>query len=210
MAALSTEPVAENVILGGGIALKHYDDFRATQDIDAWWRHRPTGEDLTQLADAMRRVAETQGYAISHRRWSQTDSYEFRRPDSRKKQFSFQISVRDVTLDPPVPSSWPPVRLETLRDNIGSKMNALVERGAARDFLDIYRVVHDGLMTPEECWALYLTKNPGRTVEEASESVLSHLVQLEGRRPLDTITDPTERQAAETLRTWYHTAFLRV
>ena len=39
--ALTREPLSANVVLGGGIALKHYDDFRQTQDVDAWWRDAP-------------------------------------------------------------------------------------------------------------------------------------------------------------------------
>jgi hypothetical protein len=206
--ALSGHNVAEMVILGGGIALKHYNDFRATQDIDAWWRDRPAAEDVEQLGEVMRQVAESHDYELSHRRWSQTDSYEFRDPGSRKKQFSFQISVRDVTLDPPTPSAWPPIHLETLRDNIGSKMNALVERGAARDFVDIYRIVHDGLLTSDECWMLYETKNPRVLRTEAAESILAHLIGIEGRRPLESIADAGERQAASSLRAWYHDVFL--
>jgi hypothetical protein len=32
LSALSGQPFSENIILGGGVALKHYDDFRPTQD----------------------------------------------------------------------------------------------------------------------------------------------------------------------------------
>jgi len=34
-------------------------------------------------------------------------------------------------------------------------MVALVERGAPRDFLDIYTVCQAGLVTLEECWELW-------------------------------------------------------
>ena len=53
LAALSDEPLAGEIVLGGGVALKHYDDFRPTQDIDAWWCE-------TRDAEAMARTVPTQ------------------------------------------------------------------------------------------------------------------------------------------------------
>jgi hypothetical protein len=44
---------------------------------------------------------------------------------------------------------------------------------------------------------------------DAADSVLAHLVGIEGRRPLDTVEDPVEREAAADLRAWYHDVFLR-
>lgn len=49
----------------------------------------------------------------------------------------------------------PPILIETVRDNVASKMNALVDRGAPRDFLDIRAVIVKGLVSVEECWALW-------------------------------------------------------
>ena len=40
-------------------------------------------------------------------------------------------------------------------------MNALVNRGAPRDFLDIHAVVEADLLTPARCWELWQAKNPG-------------------------------------------------
>lgn len=45
--------------------------------------------------------------------------------------------------------------------------NALVARGAPRDFSDIHRVIDDGVMSVEEVWDLWSKKNPDQDVELA-------------------------------------------
>ena len=206
--ALGREPLSANIILGGGVALKHYDDFRATQDIDAWWREFRDPDTMERVRAALGDLAVEKGLGIEHRHFGLTDSLEFTTRDNPSKVFSFQISVRDVPLDEPLLSAWPPLRLETFRDNIGSKMNALVNRGAPRDLVDIHRVVTDGLMMPLECWRLWRMKNAEGTVEDACTRVRVRLTRLEQRRPLASIASPLERQAAEALRRWYREVFL--
>lgn len=206
--ALSKEPLSENVILGGGIALKHYDDFRATQDIDAWWKGAREDDAFARFRALLDAVASARGLTLEHRRFGTTDSLEFKDRSAAQKVFSFQISVRDVALEDPVPSAWPPILVETLVDNVGSKMNALVNRGAPRDFVDIFRIVNDGLISSEDCWRLWQRKNEGASAEEARAKVLTHLTRLEVRRPLGTIGVPSERESAAALRQWYREGFL--
>ncbi len=57
---------------------------------------------------------------------------------------------RSIELDPPLPSGWEPILVESLADNVGAKMNAVVERGAARDFLDVRELATRGIVTVEE------------------------------------------------------------
>jgi hypothetical protein len=117
--------------------------------------------------------------------------------------------VRSLSLDPPLPSRWPPILIETLRDNIASKMNALVRRGAPRDFTDIHRVVELGLLSAADCWSLWSSRNPGEQVEAARQMVCVYLAGLDARRPLEAITDPVQRQRAQQVRTWFQQHFLR-
>ena len=206
--AISREPWASRIILGGGIALKHYDDFRSTHDIDAWWLGFPDEDIRRLLRDAIAKVAKAHGYSLDHRRFGATDSFEYCNAVTGKREFSFQIAVRDVELDEPLPSPWPPLRIETLRDNIGAKMNALVNRGAPRDFIDIHRVVTDGLLSVADCWGFWRTKNPGGKVEDAKRQILAFLVRIETRRPLESIPDGSERLAAARVRDWFRSDFL--
>jgi hypothetical protein len=204
---LRSRPEARAIVLGGGVALKHYCDYRDTVDLDAWWEGQPQSDTEALIHETMARVAKRHGWDLGLRAWGDTKSYELRQ--GGKKVFSFQISRRTLELDSPEESAWAPVRIETFRDNLGAKMNALVERGAPRDFLDVQAVSSRGLATPATCWSLWSLKNPGRSVREARLRVL-HLLQLiEARRPLDSIADPNDRAAARLLRTWVREAFCK-
>jgi predicted nucleotidyltransferase component of viral defense system len=52
-------------------------------------------------------------------------------------------------------AGWIDVPLESLSDLVASKMNDLVERGAPRDFLDIYTLCQAEVLSIDECWALW-------------------------------------------------------
>jgi hypothetical protein len=114
--------------------------------------------------------------------------------------------VLSVELDEPVASPWGRIPIETLDDNVGAKMNALVARGAPRDFVDIKAVVDAGLLTVERCWQLWLAKNPGRDPDEARLAVQNRLAGIVARTPVERL--PVERRTeAEALRAWYRDAF---
>src|SRR5438309_1969607 len=108
--SLGREPLSANLILGGGVALKHYDDFRPTNEIHAWWAAGSSSPTLERLGVVLERVANAHGDELEHRKFGATDSFEFRK--GGKKKFSFQIAVRDVSLEPPLQSPWPPLLLE--------------------------------------------------------------------------------------------------
>ncbi len=204
---LRDNPYMGELILGGGFALQHYLRFRDTDDIDAWWSDAPSEATLDAVRDAVRSVAEAHGYGYGERKWGETFSFEMRRTGSTKKVFSFQISTRDIPLDPPLESAWQPFLIETLRDNIASKMNALVDRGAARDFVDIHEVVTNGFCTISECWDLWAMKNPGADVAEAKKKAVLKISQIEALRPIDSIPQQDRAVAAER-RGFFNTQFL--
>lgn len=200
LAELRDQPAACHIILGGGVALQHYCEYRDTKDIDAWWRSEPEGDAERLLRQVMERVASRHGYTLNVRSWGDTASLELQ--DAGQTLFSFQIAVRSVALEPASPSAWPPVQLETLLDNLAAKMNALVSRGAPRDILDVFTVVREGLVTIDELWAAWARKNPGSEVASAKAQVLRRLEELEARRPLDSIDDVARREAAKNVRAW--------
>lgn len=197
---LRDSPAAGEIVLGGYFALKHYLDYRATHDLDAWWRTGRTEEAMRAIREAVGTVAERHGMEWREREWGETVSFDLLREGRRV--FSFQVAVRTVELEPSTESPWFPIRLESLEDNIGAKMNALVQRGAARDFLDINEVVTRGLASVDTCWKLWSRKNEGQDPEAARANALKHLEALEQRRPLDGIEDPDERSAARQARAW--------
>lgn len=184
---------AEEIVLGGYFALQHYlPQYRTTHDIVAWWKSRanPATEKLIRVA--MQDVAAAEGFDFKERRFGETISFELTREG--KRQFSFQIAIQSVGLEEPQRSAWPPVLIETLSDNVGSKMNALVDRGSPRDFTDILQVVEKGLVAVNQCWNLWASKNRDLSIDTGKQKVTLHLTKLEARRPLDSIANLNERQ----------------
>jgi hypothetical protein len=207
LSLLSGRPEAGEIVLGGYLALQHYLDYRQSHDIDAWWKTRadPGAEGLIRAV--MQEVAAEASMELLERRFGDTLSFELAQ-DGRRR-FSFQIATRSIAVEEPQPSPWPPLRIETLPDNVGAKMNALVNRGAPRDFLDIHAVVVAGLLTTARCWDLWQAKNPAGSVDDARRNVLLHLASLDARRPLESIPDPAARERARQIRTWFRDAFVR-
>ena len=102
--------------------------------------------------------------------------------------------------------------LDSFPDLLASKMVALVERGAPRDFRDVYALCQAGLTTPQECWELWRRRqqlaNSDTDSARARLAVETHLARIAQHRPLREITDPTQRAQAEQVRRWFAQEFL--
>jgi hypothetical protein len=207
LSALARRSQAEEIVLGGYFALQHYLDYRKTNDIDAWWKSGADPDALRAIREVMSEIAAHHHAILRERQFGETVSLELVREG--QKFFSFQIAVRTVQIEPPVSSPWPPILIETLRDNVGSKMNALVGRGAPRDFVDIERVVAAGLVAVDDCWRLWSRKNPEMPLDRAKQQVLFHMTSLEHRHPLENIPDATQRAEATRRRSWFRETFLK-
>jgi hypothetical protein len=205
--SLAGHAEAAEIVIGGGVALGHYLEYRDTVDLDAWWRAEPRADVLAFLEAAMQALASRHGLEYRRRSWGETESLELLRDDL--KQFSFQISRRTRFLDDAIPSRWPPVAVETLRDNVASKMTALVQRGAPRDFLDVYHVCTRDVMTTNDCWTAFTEKNPDIAIDEARRKIIARLAMIEATRPLDTIQPEEAREQAGHVRDWYYRVFTR-
>jgi hypothetical protein len=99
------------------------------------------------------------------------------------------------------------IALDSLPDLVASKMVALVERGAPRDFRDIYYLCHAGLMAPADCWKLWRQRQQeaGSDTDphRARLAVETHLTRISQHRPLEAIADPTQRAEAKAVRSWF-------
>ena len=193
-------------MLGGGVALQHYCEFRETYDLDAWWAISAEKKTLEEIRQVMQVIAHEDKFELVERAWGQTQSFELLR--SKQKNFSVQVALRDIELEHPLTSEWAPVKIETFADNLAAKMCALVNRGAPRDFLDVFEVCKRALATEPECWTLWDHKNPGKNQVEAKINVLRHLEQIEKLRPLSSLKDPSEKDAAQSVRAWFRNKFL--
>ena len=140
------------------------------------------------------------------RTWGDVVSIELD-TEVKRKVFSFQIAERPGQLQPSVAAQWQAVLLDSFTDLLASKMVALVERGAPRDFRDVYTVCQAALATPQTCWQLWqqrqelMGNDPDR--ERAALAVATHLTRIERQRPLVNIPDKAERKQAEHVRNWF-------
>ena len=126
--------------------------------------------------------------------------------------FSFQIANRSVKLEPSKPAPWTDVLLDSFSDLVASKMVALVERGAPRDFRDIYALCRADLITPAECWDLWHQRQQSAGSDTESSrarlAVETHLARIASHRPLEQLADPQQRTEAEQVRSWFREEFL--
>jgi hypothetical protein len=102
--------------------------------------------------------------------------------------------------------------LRVVEDLVASKMVALVERGAPRDFRDIYALCQEGRVTGRECWRLWRERQQraGSDLDpyRARLAIETHLSRIAQHRPLGTIAEPGQRAAAASLRNWFAQEFL--
>ena len=195
---------ASNLILGGHFALKCYVDYRQTHDVDAWWPIQLEGRErqatVAMLQEIIGRIAQADGLKMNERATGALVSLELGH-SRRKKVFSVQVAERERELEPPIESPWPPLQIETLRDNLASKMEALVERGAPRDFIDARAVVERKIATLDELWQLWQQKRPETELAQAKVRTRRHLEAIAARRPLESLAKNEQERAAE-LRRW--------
>ncbi len=91
-------------------------------------------------------------------------------------------------------------------------MTDLVERGAPRDFRDVYALCQAELTTPQECWALWRRRqrlaHSDADMRRSRLAVETHLARITQHRPLDQIAALQQRVEAEQTRRWFKKEFL--
>mgnify|MGYP005845661581 CR=1 FL=1 len=207
--ALADRGLGQAISLGGALGLMHYLDYRPTHDADAWWSPS-TSEEVHQqvvaaLQDALRPFGE-----VRTRSWGEVVSVEL--VQGGCVTFSFQIASRLAQLAPSSPAGWTDVLLDSLADLVASKMVALVERGAPRDFRDTYALCQASLVTPRQCWHLWQQRQEATGSDSdavrARLAIEMHLARIALQRPLASIADPDKRAEAERVRYWFSEVFL--
>ncbi len=202
--ALVDHGLGTKLSLGGALGLLHYLDYRPTHDIDAWWEASATAQDQRRVIDVIKAALQPFG-PVKLRAWGDVTSVELVRND--QVVFSFQIARRSAQLEPSVLSPWTGVLLDSFSDLVASKMVALVERGAPRDFRDIYALCLHGLVTPGQCWDLWRRRQrlAGSDTDGARArlAIETHLERIAQHRPLEQIADLRQRAEAEQVRAWF-------
>jgi hypothetical protein len=206
--ALAEAGLGKKISLGGALGLLYYYDYRPTHDVDAWWVDA-TEQDRQRVVQTITEALDPLG-TVTVRSWGDVVSIELQ--DDNGKVFSFQIAQRSGQLEPAKIAPELGVLLDSFPDLVASKMVALVERGAPRDFRDIHAVCHAGLITPQKCWNLWRQRQQiaGSDADHhrATLAIETHLERIAQHRPLDEITDPEKRQEAQDLREWFRKVFL--
>lgn len=118
---------------------------------------------------------------------------------------SKQILLRHSTTGSP--------SLDSFSDLVANKMVTLVEQGTTHDFLDIYTLCYEGLVTASQCWQLWQGQQQlnGGDMETAQVklAVQAHVARIAQQQPVEKISDPKARAATAQLRTWFSTEFLQ-
>ena len=207
--ALAAAGLGHAISLGGAFGLLHYLDHRPTHDIDAWWSQDSSNAKRKQVEELIAYVLAGYG-EVRKREWGDVCSLELLQESTTV--FSFQIAERSVQLEDPVSTQWAGVQLDSLDDLIASKMVALVERGAPRDFVDIFAVCEADIATPRACWRLWKTRQArtggSTSFSRARLAITTHLKRIELRRPLNSIVDQRPKNEAEKTRIWFRKEFL--
>jgi hypothetical protein len=202
--ALVAKGLNDKISLGGAFGLLHYLDYRPTHDVDAWWDASATTRDKEQAIQVIEAALRPHGQ-VRIRTWGDVVSIELMQAD--QTAFSFQVAARATQLQPSVSATWIDVLLDSFPDIVASKMVALVERGAPRDFRDIHALCDADLATPQQCWTLWRQRQRLSASDADSHrarlAVETHLSRITLHRPLDEIADPGQRAKAEQVRTWF-------
>ncbi len=208
--ALANSGHGRKISLGGAFGMAHYYEYRTTHDVDAWWIEPVSAGDRQTIIHSIEEALRAFGQ-VRTRAWGDVVSVELT-PD-KKAVFSFQIARRSAGLRAPVAGVWPGgIQLDSFDDLVASKMTALVERGAPRDFRDIYTLCQSGQCSINQCWELWTKRqelageNSDR--QRASTAIQTHVARIEQARPLDKITDEGQKTAAANLRDWFLKEFL--
>jgi hypothetical protein len=104
------------------------------------------------------------------------------------------------------------VALDSFPDVVASKMVALIERGAPRDFRDVFALCDAGLTTPEECWQVWQQRqqlaDSDADSHRARLAIETHLTRIALHKPLDEISEPSQKEEVRRVRVWFREEFL--
>ena len=201
--ALAQAGLGRTVSLGGAFGLAHYYEYRTTHDLDAWWTAEATREARTRVVAVIEGALAEFGQTRT-RAWGDVVGIDLRQ--GGRTIFSFQIASRSALLRDEVAGVWQgDIRVDSFDDLLASKMAALVNRGAPRDFLDIYTLCGAGQTNIAACWHLWQERQrlsgEDDDLERATLAVRANLARIEAARPL-------APESSAAVRTWFEQEFL--
>ena len=208
--ALAGAGLGHYVSLGGAFGLAHYYEYRTTHDLDAWWTSEANREARAHVVAVIEQTLTAFGQTRT-RAWGDVVSVELRQ-DGRTT-FSFQIAARSALLRDEVTGVWQgDIRVDSFDDLHASKMTALVNRGAPRDFLDIYTLCNTGQTSIAACWRLWQERQQLSGEDDdlgrATLAVRANLARIEAARPLAEQPNGATDIRSAAVRAWFEQEFL--
>jgi len=208
--ALAHAGLGRYVSLGGAFGLAHDYEYRTTHDLDAWWTSEATHEARARVVASIEGVLAPFGQTRT-RAWGDVVSVELRR--GGRTPFSFRIAARSALLRDEVPGVWQgDIRVDSFDDLLASKMAALVNRGAPRDFLDIYTLCNAGQTSISACWQLWQERQHLSGADDdlgrAILAVRANLARIEATRPLAEQPSGAADERSAARRAWFDKEFL--
>lgn len=208
--ALAHAGLGRYVSLGGAFGLAHYYEYRSTHDLDAWWTNEATREARAQVVTIIEQTLASFGQTRT-RAWGDVVSVELRH--AGRTTFSFQIAARSALLRDEVIGVWQgDIRVDSFDDLLASKMTALVNRGAPRDFLDIYTLCSVGQTNIAACWQLWQERqqlsDEDDDLDRAKLAVRANLARIEAAHPLGEQRHGATNERSAVVRAWFEQEFL--
>ncbi len=104
------------------------------------------------------------------------------------------------------------VSLDGFSNLVANKMAILIERGSPQDFLDIYTLCYEGLITASQCWQLWKAQQRSTGHAEktiwAKLAILTHINEMGQPHSPEKIADPIESSIMPHIQMWFQTDFL--
>ena len=91
---------AAEIVLGGGVALSHYLEYRDTVDVDAWWRQERSADVVRFAEQCMMEMAARHGLNFRRRTWGETESLELLRGSQKQcGVYFYRSKIGPIILD---------------------------------------------------------------------------------------------------------------
>jgi predicted nucleotidyltransferase component of viral defense system len=191
---IALSPITDLCIVGG-VALNHYVSYRKTRDIDTTWINgEPSQDTLTKLDKISQKLAKEFKLNYKRNTSSYVESFNFYKED--QKVFNIDCSIRNTykhgkNLKSPE-KTQNGIAVESLHDNILSKISALIDRGVPRDITDTLEIVRKTGISFDE-----IMKNAadfygwnGKLKAEKLETIEHNIIGIFKRRPLKKVKNP--------------------
>ena len=138
LVAVGRSAIGNDVVFGGGAALASvYLHHRFSEDLDFFLRREPADAELAEIAKVLR----TKGTSIDQRVVGPVRTLVLRKGEEEFGRIDFAFSPH-VRAEAPI--AWHGFKVESLRDMTINKVQTVLTRFKARDFVDLYFLLQEG------------------------------------------------------------------